>query len=83
MFRRDPTHIGESDAHLFEVGLPHIEEMIDGDPIKPCPELALTSKGAQLGDHLDKDLLSGVLSLFTVPEHSNGNVENPRLVASN
>jgi hypothetical protein len=54
--------------------------MVDHNAIQPRSEAALSLKGTQFCEHLEKNLLGDVLCFLVLMNHTNGNIKNPGLM---
>src|SRR6516225_2868541 len=57
--------------------------MVDHNAIQPRSEAALSLKGTQFCEHLEKNLLGDVLCFLVLMNHANGNIKNPGLMPLN
>jgi hypothetical protein len=45
------------------------QQVVDGDAVDPGPQGAVAAETVEPGDHLDEDLLGGVLGVVGIPQH--------------
>jgi len=62
----------EGHLRLLDRALLHVEDVIDGDSVDPRLELAAKVELRQPRDRANQDLLRGILGIFPVPQHAEG-----------
>src|SRR5215467_10185221 len=54
--------------------------MVEHNAIQPRSEAALSLKGTQFCEHLEKNLLGDVFCFLVLMNHANGNIKDPGLM---
>lgn len=74
--------VGERHAAFLHLRLAHVEEVIDRDAVEPGAELAAPRKRAEVSDGLQQNFLRRIFGRLPSPDHAQGQVEHPRLMAA-
>ena len=61
----------------------HVQDMIGGNAVQPCAELALTLERAEFGDDFDEHFLGHFLGILRLKDHAHSDVVDPCLVPQN